>query len=78
MDKTEKVKNILAFLAILFGEKDDFFEQIMDFTPEYIIEKFERYVLSNNIQSNWGLHPSLRKSVFNRYCSKYKLLNDDV
>ena len=73
MTKEEKVKNIFAFLSILFVEKRDCLINILDMTPDYIIEKFERYVISTSPGSSWGLHPSLRKSVFNKYCEKYGL-----
>jgi len=73
MTEHEKVKNIFAFLSILFGEKYELLSEIMDFRPEYLIEKFERYVLSTRPESDWGLHPSLRRTVFDKYCEKYNL-----
>jgi hypothetical protein len=69
----QKVKNIFAFLAIVFGEDLELAEEIMEMRPEYLIEKFDRYVLSDQYQADWGLHPSLRKGIFNRYCIKHKL-----
>lgn len=73
MDDKQKVKNIFAFLSILFGEKNNALVEIMDMPPDYIIEKFERYVLSTRPESDWGLHPSLRRNVFDRYCEKWDL-----
>lgn len=75
MDENEKVKNIFTFLCILFGEDERCFEKIMDFSPKYLIEKFERYILSPIPESNWGMHPSLRTNVFDVYCKKYNLPN---
>lgn len=74
----QRVKNVLAFLAILFGDDDAMWEKIMDFHPGYITEKFERYVLSERPESPWGLHPSLRRSVFNRYIEKHELEMDEM
>lgn len=72
MTKHEKVANIMAFLSILFDEQECL-ESIMKFTPEYIIEKFERYVESSRIEYPWGMHPSLRNCVFKRYVDKWEL-----
>lgn len=73
MSREEKVKNIFCFLAIVFGEDLNLSEKIMKMTPEYLIEKFERYILSPIPESDWGLHPTLRSGVFDIYCKKYKL-----
>jgi len=78
MTKTEKVKNIFAFLSILFEENEECLEEIMRFSPDYIIEKYMRYIESLIPESPWGLHPSLRRSVFDKYCEKYGLLKDEV
>jgi len=78
MTKNEKVANIIAFLSLLFGEDWDSFNTIMQFTPDYLIEKFERYVESTNVQYPWGLHPSLRNQCFHSYVDKWELeLADD-
>ena len=78
MSNNEKVGNIIAFLAILFGEDNNAWEAVMDFNPNYIIEKFERYVLSCRIEHPWGLHPALRMKRFHNYLDKWKLelIND--
>lgn len=74
MHKREtKVKNILSFLAILFGEDDIWWTVIMEKHPDYLIEKFERYILSDRSEWQWGMHPSLKRSVFDQYCQKYEL-----
>lgn len=73
MTKEDQVKNIIAFLSILFGESDVFCNVIMKFPPDYLIEKFNRYILSQRDEHSWGLHPSLRRNVFNEYCIKYGL-----
>ena len=73
MTEIDKVKNIFAFLSILFGDQRELIMPIMEMTPAYIIEKFERYVLSTIPESDWGLHPELRRKVFDRYCEKWKL-----
>jgi hypothetical protein len=73
MTKHEKVANIMAFLTILFGEDSNAWEKIMDFSPEYIIEKFEGYILSTRIEYPWGMHPTLRNGMFYKYVDKWKL-----
>lgn len=57
----------------MFGEDGTIFNKIMEFTPDYIIEKFERYVESTRIEYPWGLHPSLRDYRFHNYIEKWKL-----
>jgi hypothetical protein len=78
MTKNEKLKNVLAFCSILFGESDIWWDHIMEFNPDYLIEKFERYIEHNNPSSPWGLHPSLRRKVFNKYLDKYGIEYDDT
>lgn len=73
MTEQQQIKNIIAFLSILFGDSKLWHDEIMKFNPEYLIEKFNRYILSTRNESNWGLHPSLRKSVFESYCIKHKI-----
>ena len=76
MTKTDKIKNILSFLCIIFGESE-FMQEIMEKHPDYLIEKFERYVLSSRDESSWGMHPSIRRCAFNTYCKKYELPIDE-
>lgn len=73
MKEHEKIENILAFLCILFGEDNDVWQRAMNLSPEYIIEKFERYVLSSQSESGLGMHPLLRDNVFNQYSEKWSL-----
>lgn len=74
----EKIANICAFFAIMFGEDYAAWDTVMELNPNYIIEKFERYVLSMRIEYPWGLHPSLRNHRFHDYVEKWKLeLADD-
>lgn len=71
MTKTQQVKNIIAFLSILFGESKLWHEEIMNFTPEYLIEKFDFYIQNIRHSSDWGMHMSLRRCVFEPYCRKH-------
>lgn len=76
MNETEQIKNIIAFLSILFGNSTLWNEEIMKFSPEYLIEKFNRYIISTRPESDWGLHPSLRRMVFDRYCEKHNISHE--
>jgi hypothetical protein len=71
--KEEKIKNIFTFLTIVFGDDLHLSSKLINMTPDYLIEKFERYVLSHQYEADWGLHPGLRRGVFDKYCIKYKL-----
>ena len=73
MTKEQQIKNIIAFLSIVFGESKVWHDEIMNFHPDYLIEKFNRYVLSANNEYDWGLHPALRRRVFEPYCEKHKI-----
>jgi hypothetical protein len=78
MTQEQQVKNIFAFLSIVFGEDLELAQKIMLMPPEYLIEKFTRYIESELYEADWGLHPTLRESIFNRYCRKYNLkITDD-
>lgn len=46
--KTDKFLNIIAFIAIMQ-------EQLDSKSPEYILEKYERYCESEQSVYNWGL-----------------------
>lgn len=78
MTPHEKVANIFAFLSILFGEHYELMNKLLDFSPDYIIEKYERYIESSNIEYPWGMHPVLRMSVFNVYIDKWALTLSDL
>ena len=73
MTKHEKVANIVAFFAIMFGEDSAAWNAVMELNPNYIIEKFERYVLSMRVEFPWGMHPSLKNYRFHRYVNKWEL-----
>lgn len=73
MSDIDQIKNIIAFLSIIFGESEVWEKEIMNKQPEYLMEKFERYILSKRDQHSWGLNPSLRNRIFNRYCKKHGL-----
>jgi len=73
LTKHEKVANIVVFFSIMFGEDDAAWDALMKLNPEYIIEKFDRYVLSMSIAYPWGMHPSLRDVRFQRYVDKWEL-----
>lgn len=73
MTKHEQIANIVAFLSLLFGEDSEAWNTVMEFNPNYIIEKFERYVLSTRTEYAWGLHPSLRIRRFQYYVDKWEL-----
>lgn len=78
LTKPQKVANILAFLAILGDEDVYFHDAVMRLSPDYIIEKFERYVESTRVEYPWGIHPVLKQEVFQRYVDKWKLeLSDE-
>ncbi len=70
--REEQLKNIFAFLSILFGEDLYLSNHLMEFDPRYLIEKWERYVLSIREEHPWGLHPNLRHNFFDRYFEKHK------
>jgi len=75
-EKIIKVKNIISFFAIIFGEDvdfSDFSSRIMSFSPDYLIEKYERYVLSLHDESEWGLHPLLKARITDKYFEKWGL-----
>ena len=78
MTEHEQIKNIIAFLLIIFGENEILSNEIMNLHPEYLIEKFNRYILSNKSESEWGLHPFLRRRLFDRYCEKWEIENEII
>lgn len=71
LTKEQKVKNILAFLAIIFGEDADLARKIMNFSPDYLLEKYERYIDSTAPEHEYGLHPLLRNRLFEPYLIKW-------
>lgn len=78
MTKNEQIANVIAFLSIMFGDDWEVFGKILDFHPDYIIEKFNRYIESTRVEFPWGMHPSLKSTCFDRYMNKWKIeLSDD-
>lgn len=77
MTHQQQIKNIIAFLAILFGESKIWADEIMKFPPEYLIEKFNRYIQTTRYGADWGLHPSLKRRVFDEYCRKHDIPCDE-
>lgn len=75
MTEQQQIKNIISFLCIICGGSYIWEEILMNFSPEYIIEKFNQYIESTKYESDWGLHPSLRRDLFDRYCIKYNIPN---
>lgn len=78
LTKEQQIKNILAFLTILFGESHLWHDEIMHLPPDYLLEKFSRYIESTGIESPWGLSPSLRQKAFNRYLHKWQIEYDET
>lgn len=72
-EQLTKLKNIFAFLSILFGEDANCVEAIMNMSPEYMLEKYERYVEATRNEWEWGLHPSLRIMIFNPYFERWNI-----
>lgn len=79
MTKNEQVANIISFLTIIFGEDIIMWNRIMQFSPDYLLEKFQRYVESKRIEYPWGLHPVMRSQCFQRYADMWHLeLTEDT
>lgn len=75
MNKKDKIKNILTFLCIIFGESFEFLNWLHDnISPEYLIEKYERYIESEIPEYEWGMHPNLKTYIFDEYCAKWNLI----
>lgn len=80
MTKNEQIANIIVFLSIMFGEDENYvFDRVLEFSPDYLIEKFNRYIESTRVEYPWGMHPALRMICFNTYMNKWKveLSNDN-
>jgi len=67
-----ELKNIFAFLSILFGEDLYLSQKLLEMPPSYLIEKWQRYVMSDREEHPWGLHPNLRHDYFDSYFDKWK------
>lgn len=69
---SDQFKNLLVFLVLIGGEGSP---DLLDMHPEYILEKYYRYVnapLPTGEGWRWGLHPGLRQ-VFDEYCLRWKV-----
>jgi hypothetical protein len=74
MMKNQQIANIMAFLCIMFGDEDQgVFNRILKMNPDYLIEKFNRYIESTRVEFQWGMHPGLRSHCFQRYMDKWKI-----
>ena len=77
MDNKNKLKNIFTFLSILFVEDIELASKVMNMSPAYIIEKWERYIESIQEDNHLtGMHPMLTEDFFNVYFKKWKVEND--
>lgn len=61
----DQIKNILAFLSIILHDKEECLKELMRLSPEYLIEKFNRYILSGRSEHEWGL-------LFDMYLFKWE------
>ena len=73
----DQFNNILAFIS-LFVEDD----RIMLYDPDYIIEKYERYIggdiqkINNDKSYLKGMHPVLKEKIFDKYHEKWQTTLD--
>lgn len=72
-----QLKNLIAFLCIIFSENEEMRKEILMISPDYLIEKYECYILSDKNESDWGMHPYLRGTLFNAYCNKWGISMDN-
>ena len=70
MSRSEKLRNIFAFLSILFAEDERLGECLMGMSPDYLLEKWERYV-EGMMKYDTGMHPNLRREFFDRYFERW-------
>ena len=71
--------NIVAFLTLMSNEYAPLF--FIDKTPEHIIEKWMRYIGGPPPAGpcwEWGLHPTLRKGVFDPYVARWAKQLDEL
>ncbi len=71
MTEENKIKNMFAFLSILFGEDEHLSRKLIDIPPSYLIEKWDRYIESKTAEHPWGMHPNLRSEFFDLYFEKW-------
>jgi hypothetical protein len=72
--KHEQIANIIAFLTILFGENTEVWSEVLKLHPDYLIEKYVRYIISLRIEYPWGMHPTLRNNRFHDYVDEWELV----
>ncbi len=77
MSDVDKLKNVLSFLCILFNEEDNIMEAVFSFSPEYILEKYERYIKSDKIEWPWGMHPCIKHGLFVSWLKKHNVEYSD-
>ena len=75
-ERVTKFKNIIAFLHVLFGEKD-IIREVYEMSPDYIMEKYDQYVIASGQQFKWGMHPNLKNELFNEYLELWGLKYND-
>lgn len=76
----DKIKNIMAFFTVMFSGDDCepyVYREVLKKSPAYLIEKFDKYILSNKPEHNWGLNPAARHSFFDAYCKQWKISTND-
>jgi hypothetical protein len=73
MSNSERIANIICFLTLIFGENENLQNMLLEMHPDYLIEKFERYIESSSNEYPWGLHPVLRQHIFHRYTRRWEL-----
>ena len=71
-----KLKNIVALLQVFFGEKD-IIREIMDTSPDYLLEKYDYFLTSDTEAFKWGMHPNLKEELFNEYLELWGLKEDE-
>lgn len=73
MTHKEKIKDIMAFLFILFGEMD-FVLRLMNMSPDYILEKWDFINNTDYGAHRTMMHANLKTEVFDEYCAKWGVL----
>jgi hypothetical protein len=75
MNKKDQVENIVCFLLIVLGEEAGIILS-NEMHPDYLLEKFYRYVLSDQPEHEWGIRPGLR-GLLDLYVDKWEEALDD-
>jgi type IV secretory pathway VirB6-like protein len=70
----DKIKSIMTFLIIIFAEAPTIeLNYILNMSPDYLWEKFNRYVNNTDPLYLTGMHKNLEDGIFNLYCKKWRL-----